>query len=175
MEARAEVQVGIFDLFRKTPKNTTTSAASAPAVDKKIAGPAKVVADKRAQTYDRIEAIQALVDMKSPDAAAALLRRFTFTIDPSITDADEKEVAFRGIIERGGQIIIGFFVLFFLGFLPRGRQKPGQIPMRRRRRKRFVRERRIARIIGIGPDEVITKGINKLGANRGGSSHRSRR
>ncbi len=105
MEARAEVQVGIFDLFRKTPKSTTKSAASAPAVDKKIVGPAKVVADKRAQTYDRIEAIQALVDMKSPDAAAALLRRFTFTIDPSITDADEKEVAFRGIITTGKDVV----------------------------------------------------------------------
>ncbi|XXX81064.1 HEAT repeat domain-containing protein [Sorangium sp. So ce134] len=66
-----------------------------------MAGPAKVVADKRAQTYDRLDAIQTLAAMKNADAAAALLRRFTFSIDPSITDQEEKDLAFRGIVDAG--------------------------------------------------------------------------
>lgn len=92
--------MGIFDFLRGKGKSAPPPAASAP-VDKKVAGPAKVVADKRAQTYDRIEAIQALADMKTPEAAAALLKRFTFSIDPSITDQDEKDLAFQGIVAAG--------------------------------------------------------------------------
>lgn len=88
--------MGIFDFLRKS-----SPPPGAPLKDKRVAGPAKVVADKRAQTYDRLEAIQALAEMHSEDAAAALLRRFTFSIDPSITDQEEKEVAFQGIIEAG--------------------------------------------------------------------------
>lgn len=98
--------MGILDkLFGKSPKTTAPATNSGPAVDKKIAGPAKVVADKRAQTYDRIEAIQTLVEMNTPEASAALLKRFTFTIDPSITDQDEKDVAFRGIIATGKSVV----------------------------------------------------------------------
>jgi hypothetical protein len=39
--------------------------------------------------------------MKTPEAAAGLLKRFTFIIDPSITDQEEKEVAFQGVIAAG--------------------------------------------------------------------------
>src|SRR5690606_25078941 len=62
-------------------------------------------ADKRAQTYDRVEAIHALAEMKTPEAAAALLKRFSFVIDPSITDAEEKELAFRGILAAGKDVV----------------------------------------------------------------------
>jgi HEAT repeat protein len=94
--------MGIFDFLRKgTPAGKTAPAPAATPTDKKLAAHAKVVADKRAQTYDRIEAIQALVDMKTPEAAAALLRRFTFTIDPTITDEEEKELCFQGIVAAG--------------------------------------------------------------------------
>ncbi|WP_437737055.1 HEAT repeat domain-containing protein [Sorangium sp. So ce1335] len=88
--------MGIFDFLRKS--NPPAGGASS---DKKVAGLAKVVADKRAQTYDRLDAIQSLAAMKSADAAAALLRRFTFSIDPSITDQEEKDLAFRGIVDAG--------------------------------------------------------------------------
>ena len=97
--------MGIFDFLRKSPKSATTTTSAAPAVDKKISGPAKVVADKRAQTYDRLEAIQTLVELKTPEAAAALLKRFTFTIDPSITDEEEKDIAFRGIVASGKDVV----------------------------------------------------------------------
>jgi HEAT repeats len=92
--------VGFFDFLKKSTPPPAAGGAAAP-VDKKVAGPAKIAADKRAQTYDRIEALQQLADMKSADAAAALLKRFTFSIDPSITDQEEKDIAFQGVVAAG--------------------------------------------------------------------------
>jgi len=94
--------LGIFDFLRKSSPPPATGGAPA---DKKVAGYAKVVADKRAQTYDRMDAIQALANMKSVEAAAALLKRFTFTIDPSITDQEEKELAFQGVVDAGKAVV----------------------------------------------------------------------
>ncbi len=59
------------------------------------------VADKRAQAPDRWESIQTLGGMKSADAVQALLPRFTFYVDPSITDQQEKEEVYRLIVESG--------------------------------------------------------------------------
>ncbi len=97
--------MGIFDFFKKggSAKGGSTPPP-APPVDRRVAGPAKTATDKRAQTYDRIEAIQALVALRSPDAAAALLKRFSFSIDPSITDQEEKDLAFQGIVGAGREI-----------------------------------------------------------------------
>jgi HEAT repeat protein len=61
--------------------------------------------EKRAQNYDRQEAIQALADMESGEAVAVLLKRFTFHMDPSITDQEEKDSAFRGILRAGREAI----------------------------------------------------------------------
>lgn len=88
--------MGLFDLFK---------GGSAP--DKKAgskASPAAKWADrveKRAQNYDRQEAITALSEMGTPDAVDVLLKRFTFHIDPSITDQEEKDAAFQGILRAG--------------------------------------------------------------------------
>lgn len=92
--------MGIFDFLKKgsTPPPATSGFS------KKVAGPAKLVGDKRAQAYDRSEAIRQLADMKTPEAAEALLKRFTFTIDPSITDQEEKEAAFDGIVGVGEDV-----------------------------------------------------------------------
>src|SRR5687768_3186496 len=57
--------------------------------------------NRRAQAIDRWEAIQALVNAKSAEAAEALLPRFTFYVDPSITDQEEKDLAFDGIVATG--------------------------------------------------------------------------
>lgn len=62
---------------------------------------AERVANKRAQAYDRWESIQALVQMRSTEAVAALLPRFTFYVEPSITDQEEKDAAFNGVVEAG--------------------------------------------------------------------------
>jgi len=70
-------------------------------VDKKLASLAKTAAAKRAQPYDRDEAIRGLIELGTASAAAALLKRFTLQIDPSITDQEEKQRAFDGIVAIG--------------------------------------------------------------------------
>jgi hypothetical protein len=57
--------------------------------------------NRRAQAVDRWEAIQALVRIQTPEAVEALLPRFTFYVDPSITDQEEKDAAFEGIVATG--------------------------------------------------------------------------
>jgi HEAT repeat protein len=87
--------MGLFDRFKSA------------APDKK-ASPAAKWADrveKRAQNYDRQEAIAALSDMGTPEAVAILLKRFTFHIDPSITDQEEKDAAFQGVLRAGSAAI----------------------------------------------------------------------
>jgi hypothetical protein len=96
--------MGLFDFLKKGSNPPPAGADGAP-LNKKIAGHAKVVADKRAQSYDRAESIQALTEARSRDAAAALLKRFTFSTDPSITDQEEKEAAFQGIVGAGPEAI----------------------------------------------------------------------
>lgn len=69
---------------------------------------AKRVANKRAQAADRAESIQVLGRLATggeaaerAPAVAALLERFTFYVDPTITDGEEKDDAFRWICEAG--------------------------------------------------------------------------
>lgn len=92
--------MGFFDLFKGPKASLDDKPKASPA-----AKWANVAADKRAQNYDRQEAIQQLASMGTADAAAALLRRFTFIIDPSITDQEEKEAAFAGIVSAGRDAI----------------------------------------------------------------------
>jgi MoxR-like ATPase len=54
-----------------------------------------------AQNYDRQEAIEELSKQGTADAAEALLRRFSFSMEPSITDQEEKEAALEGIVRAG--------------------------------------------------------------------------
>lgn len=87
--------MGLFDLF-KGKKGADESQAARDA--NKWADKAT---DKREQPGIRGEAIEALAKMGTPEAAAVLLRRFTFSIDPSIIDQDEKDVTIEGIVEAG--------------------------------------------------------------------------
>jgi hypothetical protein len=95
--------MGLFDIFKAKPKGKAGhSERPKPVdkVDKEIARFADSV-HKRAANYDRQEALEALAKIGTPDAAAAMLKRFTFAIDPSITDQEEKEQAFRAIVGVG--------------------------------------------------------------------------
>jgi len=92
--------MGLFDLFKGGKTAGEDKPKASPA-----AKWANVAADKRAQNYDRQEAIQQLAAMGTADAVAALLRRFTFIMDPSITDQEEKEAAFDGIVRAGRDAI----------------------------------------------------------------------
>jgi len=81
--------MGFFDLFK---------SKSGPGALKKHAGR---VATKKSQNADRWQSLIALGEMKSPEAVEALLQRFTFRIDPSITDQEEKDLAMQGIVGSG--------------------------------------------------------------------------
>lgn len=59
------------------------------------------VISKKEQTHDRQAALEALAEMRSEAAVPLLLKRFTFDIEPSITDRDEREIAFRGVLAVG--------------------------------------------------------------------------
>ena len=91
--------MGFFDLFKggsnggEKKKASSGEAAAAKWAD--------TAGNKRAQNYDRQEAIVALAEMKTPEAAAALMKRFTFHVDPSITDQEEKQVALEGVLAAG--------------------------------------------------------------------------
>ena len=86
--------MGLFDVFKS--KGADKKGDKSPA-----AKWAEAAGNKRAQNYDRQEALAALAEMGTADAAAALLKRFTFHMDPSITDQEEKEVAFNGVLKAG--------------------------------------------------------------------------
>ena len=94
--------MGLFDLFKGGGGGSSSDKKAASAVQRF----GETVANKRAQTHDRQEAIGKLADMRSVDAAAALLKRFTFTMDPTITDQEEKETAFRGVLAVGAEVLV---------------------------------------------------------------------
>jgi len=86
--------MGLFDRFKSARSEKPGAKAN----------PAAKWADrveKRVQNYDRQEAIEALAQMGTPEAAEILLKRFTFHMDPSITDQEEKDAAFRGVLKAG--------------------------------------------------------------------------
>src|SRR5580704_14724181 len=84
--------MGLFDLFKSGDKNPRAKGGAAKWAER---------IEKRAQNYDRQEAITALSELGTPEAVEALLKRFTFHMDPSITDQEEKDAAFRGILRAG--------------------------------------------------------------------------
>lgn len=61
--------------------------------------------DKRAYQPDRWDSIRALAAMPAKETAEALLPRFTFRIDPSITDQEEKDLAYQGIVAAGEEAV----------------------------------------------------------------------
>ncbi len=92
--------MGLFDLFRGKEKGGEKPKSNPAAKWAEAAG------NKRAQNYDRQEALQELSAMGTAEAAEALLRRFNFTSDPSITDQEEKDLAYQGILKAGADAIV---------------------------------------------------------------------
>ena len=84
--------MGIFDFFSR---NSMPPADNG--LPKEIQKLAKVVGERLAQDYDRQDAIAQLSRLASSDAAAALLKRFEFTMSPGITDEAEKLSVVEGL------------------------------------------------------------------------------
>jgi len=61
----------------------------------------KKVSNKYVQAPERIHAIEALADIGTEEAVTALLQRFTFRIDQSIGDEEEKQLVSDGLIRLG--------------------------------------------------------------------------
>lgn len=81
--------MGLFDLFSKKGGQSPVQKL------------APKVADKRGLAPDRWEAIQSLIKIDSEEAVEALLVRFTFYVDPTITDQEEKDAVFNAIVAKG--------------------------------------------------------------------------
>ncbi len=90
--------MGLLDLFRKKDDDQRPAKAVSP---REMARLTRLVSNKMAQNYDRQDAIHALGEMANADAAKALLKRFDFSMEPSITDQDEKEATMQGIAAAG--------------------------------------------------------------------------
>jgi hypothetical protein len=89
--------MGLFDLF--TGKRSPEAAKKK--TEREIARLARLVGEKMSQNFDRQEAIEQLSAMGTTQSAAALLKRFSWSMDPSITDREEKEAAARGVVAAG--------------------------------------------------------------------------
>jgi HEAT repeat protein len=86
--------LGLFDIFSKSKEEKPKS-------DKEVPRLERLVANKLSQNYDRQEAIDELSRIASAASARALLKRFDWMLDPSITDQEEKETCLRGIVAAG--------------------------------------------------------------------------
>lgn len=80
--------MGLFDFLNK--KNSTP-----------VQRLAAKAADKRGMAPDRWEALQALIKLDGEEPIEALMNRFTFYTDPTITDQEEKEAVFNAIVAKG--------------------------------------------------------------------------
>jgi len=90
--------MGLFDfLSGKKSQESSTKKPSAREFNRY----ARLVAEKMSQNYDRQEAIEVLAAQGTAESAAALLKRFSWTMEPSITDQEEKQAAAQGIVAAG--------------------------------------------------------------------------
>src|SRR3954464_11771463 len=63
------------------------------------------VTQKYGDPATRQKAIAQLGDLKTPEAVGVLMHRFTLTVDPHTTDADEKEHVFEIICAMGADAV----------------------------------------------------------------------
>jgi hypothetical protein len=86
--------MGLFDFFKGKG-----SAKAAPAADEKtLSKHAERVLDKRAMSPDRFASIEFLCKTGTQDSWRSVLPRFNFTVDPSITDREEKQYIFDSVV-----------------------------------------------------------------------------
>lgn len=122
--------MGLLDFFKRSDNKVEKLGQKPPQVRREVARFADTAANKRAQNYDRQEAIAGLADLAQPlvnaaelektekgraqleehektrvEAAGALLKRFNFVLDPTITDQEEKQLAFEGIQAVGAMVL----------------------------------------------------------------------
>jgi HEAT repeat protein len=77
------------------------AATKRPAVPPAVARLTKKVTNKYGQAQERQHAIRQLADMRTPEAVSALLQRFTFRIEQTIGDEEEKRGVYDEITGMG--------------------------------------------------------------------------
>ncbi len=78
--------MGLFDRFGKSSKTSRHVSR---------------LTNAHTQTQDRMRAMEVLADMGTPEAIQGLLQRFTYRVEASIHDNDEKEYACQLLIDSG--------------------------------------------------------------------------
>lgn len=86
--------MGLLDLFKKKESGGSKE-------EREMARLEKLVSSKFSQNLDRQDALDRLSRMGTARAATALLKRFTWTLDPTITDHEEKELVVTGLVNAG--------------------------------------------------------------------------
>ncbi len=94
--------MGVFDIFKG--KNKGSAAVKQPS-DRDLVRMTKLLSTKMSQNYDRQEAIEELSKVATAQSTAVLLKRFDWSMEPSITDQEEKESAARGIVAAGEEAL----------------------------------------------------------------------
>lgn len=90
--------MGLFDFFRR--------GSGGPAEQERLlARHAENVMDKRSLSQERFQSIEYLCKLGTEDAWRALLPRYNFTVDPSITDREEKQYLFDAITRAGDSAV----------------------------------------------------------------------
>lgn len=87
--------MGLFDFIGKKKGDAPKASA------REVGRLERLVANKLSQNFDRQEAIEELSRIGTAASAAALLKRFDWHLDPSITDQEEKENCVKGIVAAG--------------------------------------------------------------------------
>jgi HEAT repeat protein len=82
--------MGLFDMFGKSSKTGRHVAR---------------LTNAHTQTQDRMRAMEVLAEMGTPEALAGVLQRFTYRVEASIHDNDEKEYACQLLIDAGPKAI----------------------------------------------------------------------
>jgi HEAT repeat protein len=93
--------MGLFDFLKKSSKDTEPKGKST----RDMARFERLVGSKLSQNFDRQDALEQLSQMGTAAAATILLKRFNWSMDPSITDHEEKDLAVQGIAAAAEEAI----------------------------------------------------------------------
>lgn len=99
--------MGLFDFFSKAKDQDDKPAKrdKGGKSDREMARFERLVSSKMTQNLDRQDAIRELSEMGTARAARVLLKRFNWSMEPSITDQEEKEAAAAGIAAAGAEAL----------------------------------------------------------------------
>jgi HEAT repeat protein len=92
--------MGLLEFFFGN-KSAVSGTGQRPKSDREWQRLEKIVSTKLSQNLDRQEALEQLAAAGTARAATILLKRFNWSMDPSITDQDEKQIALDGLIAAG--------------------------------------------------------------------------